>query len=104
MSGPETRAALPFGPADRARVAADVAGVLAEHAVAGIEVADPRFCRTRTLAPRTTNLPAELLAAAPGTVFRAPGLVLMVDAGTLHWAAAGGLALDLSSVARAPSP
>lgn len=103
-AAPETRGELPFGEAERERVASDVAGVLAEHGVAALEVVDPRFCLTRTLTPRVTNLPAELLGAVSGTMFRGAGVVLMVDEARLHWAASGELAGAIEAVGLAAGP
>jgi hypothetical protein len=99
VAPPRATGALPFAsPEDRARAAGALAGVLAEHAVGGLDVADPRVCLPRRLAPRTTNLPAELTGAAPGTTFTGERVALLVDEGCVRWAADGPLADDLRAI------
>jgi len=83
---------IPFAAPHRECVAATIAGALAEHSIARLTIADPRACRARELACRGTNLPTELVAAAPGTTLSGAEVALLIEEERVCWVAGGGLA------------
>lgn len=91
-----TTGTIPFSRAtDRTHTAIDLAGLLAEHGIQRITLADPRICVSQELASRETDLPRLLLEAHPGTTFSLGEVGLLVDEDTIRWAGDGPLAAAL---------
>lgn len=90
---------------DRAATATAVAGVLAEHGIQRIVLADPRVCATQTLAARETDLPRIIVEAHPGTTLSCGEVGVLIDSECIKWAGDGPLAAALMQMAiRAKSP
>ena len=100
MSGADVAmsGSISFASADeRERLAIEIAGLLAESSIQRLTIADPRMCRTRDIAPRETNLPRELIDAAPGTTFAGDGVALLIDDTCIRWVATANIAVGLLS-------
>lgn len=86
---------IPFAES-RESTAIALAGLLAEHGVRRIALADPRFCATRDLIARETDLPRVLLESCPGTTLSLGAVALLIDETVLRWAGDGPLAEALA--------
>ena len=90
---------------ERATTAAALAGLLAEHGIQRIALADPRVCATQTLSARETDLPRIIVEAHPGTTLSCGEVGLLIDSDGIRWAGEGPLAAALMQMAiRAESP
>jgi hypothetical protein len=84
-------------PADRAHVAAEVAGALAELGVQTLRVSGPGR-EASQLRARETDLPRELSSSPPGTEFEFTDGLIRVQERGLVWLARGTTAERLRAV------
>lgn len=90
---------IPFPTGDnRPTVATALSGLLAEHGIQRIILADPRLCVTRELAARETDLPRIIVEAHPGTTLSCGEIGLLIDSDTIKWAGKGPLAAALTQM------
>ncbi len=95
---------IPFGSADeRAGLAVQIAGVLAEFGVQCVTLAYPRVCRGRELLTRETDLPRHLMESAPGTTIAGAGVALLIDEACVRWVADADIARSLHALANPSS-
>lgn len=101
-----TTGSIPFPmSAERSATAGALAGILAEHGVPRIILADPRVCATQTLNARETDLPRIIFEAHPGTTLSCGEVGVLIDSDCIKWAGDGPLAAALMQMAvRTESP
>jgi hypothetical protein len=97
MSNPNS-GSVAFATPHRGEAAAAIAGILAEHGVQRLTIADPRICRVREIVARESDLPGQILNAVPGTTITADGLALLIDDRHIQWVAAADLAVSLRAM------